>query len=198
MLIPRIAGPLLFEAWLTPSDRRERVVVWVRERAGGEREVAMANRIARPGLALLLAAAAVAATAPAAMAKAPGGKPTVEREVVNETFFDDFILDICGVATNTTLTQRTTIKTFPDGSQTVHVNAEFIPDDPRIASERNAFTDRIAPDGTVTTGGLAIRLYRKGEGTIIRDAGWVRFLEDGLVVRGPHPFLETDPADVYC
>ena len=22
--------------------------------------------------------------------------------------------------------------------------------------------------------------------------------EDGLVVRGPHPFLETDPADVYC
>ncbi len=107
-------------------------------------------------------------------------------------------LDICGVATNTTLTQRTTTKTFPDGSQTVHVNAEFVSDDPRIASERNAFTDRIAPDGTLTTGGLAIRLYRKGEGTVIRDAGWVRFLEDGLVVRGPHPFLETDPADVYC
>jgi hypothetical protein len=50
----------------------------------------------------------------------------------------------------------------------------------------------------LTTKGLAIRLYREGEGTIIRDAGWVRFLEDGLVVRGPHPFLETDPADVYC
>ena len=148
------------------------------------------------GRVVVIAALGVVATAPAAMAA--GGKPSVEREVVNETFFDDFILDICGVATNTTLTQRTTTKTFPDGSQTVHVNAEFVPDDPRIASERNAFTDRIAPDGTLTTGGLAIRLYRKGEGTVIRDAGWVRFLEDGLVVRGPHPFLETDPADVYC
>jgi hypothetical protein len=43
------------------------------------------------------------AIAPApAMAGASGGKPTVEREVINETFFDDFILDICGVATNTT------------------------------------------------------------------------------------------------
>jgi hypothetical protein len=144
----------------------------------------------------------VAVTLPAAVVAAPamagGGGPTIEREVITETFFDDFIFDICGVETQTTLTQRTTTKTFPDGSQTVHVNAEFVPDDPRIASERNAFTDRIAPDGTVTTVGLAIRLYRKGEGTVIRDAGWVRFLEDGLVVRGPHPFLSTDPADVYC
>jgi hypothetical protein len=155
----------------------------------------MKGKLAGPAVVI----AALAAIAPApAMAGASGGKPTVEREVINETFFDDFILDICGVATNTTLTQRTTTKTFPDGSQTVHVNAEFVPDDPRIASERNAFTDRIAPDGTLTTGGLAIRLYRKGQGTVIRDAGWVRFLEDGLVVRGPHPFLETDPADVYC
>jgi hypothetical protein len=144
------------------------------------------------------AVAALAAFASAPALAGAAGKPTVEREVIVETFFDDFILDICGVETQTTLIQRTTTKTFPDGSQTVHVNAEFIPDDPRIASERNAFTDRIAPDGTVTTVGLAIRLYRKGEGTVIRDAGWVRFLEDGLVVRGPHPFLDTDPADVYC
>jgi hypothetical protein len=149
----------------------------------------------------VFAIVAVALLAPAAAAQATAGGrggPTVEREVIEETFFDEFILDICGVATDTTLTQRTTTKTFPDGSQTVHVNAEFVPDDPRIASERNAFTDRIAPDGTLTTVGLAIRLYRKGEGTVIRDAGWVRFLENGLVVRGPHPFLETDPADVYC
>jgi hypothetical protein len=153
----------------------------------------------RRGAILALVAVAVPAGVAAAPAMAGGGGgPTVEREVIEETFFDEFILDVCGVATDTTLTQRTTTKTFPDGSQTVHVNAEFVPDDPRIASERNAFTDRITPDGTLTTGGLAIRLYRKGEGTVIRDAGWVRFLEDGLVVRGPHPFLETDPADVYC
>ena len=156
----------------------------------------MQRKLAGP--VVVIAALAVIAVAPVTSAGASGGKPTVEREVIKVTFFDDLILDICGVATDTTLTQRTTTKTFPDGSQTVHVNAEFVPDDPRIASERNAFTDRITPDGTITTGGLAIRLYRKGEGTVIRDAGWVRFLEDGLVVRGPHPFLETDPADVYC
>ena len=58
---------------------------------------------------------------------------------------------------------------------------------------------RIAPDGTLTIVGLAIRLFRQGEGTIIRDAGWLRLLEDGLTVRGPHPYiLDTDPADVYC
>jgi hypothetical protein len=124
------------------------------------------------GAVFAMVAVALLAAAAAAQATAVGrGGPTVEREVIEETFFDEFILDICGVATDTTLTQRTTTKTFPDGSQTVHVNAEFVPDDPRIASERNAFTDRIAPDGTVTTGGLAIRLYRKGEGTVIRDAG---------------------------
>ncbi len=156
------------------------------------------NFVRRAGVTAALAVIAAAPAATAAPERGHGGKPTVEHEAIQETFFDDFIFDLCGVATNTTLTQRVTVKTYPDGYQTVHVVSEFVPDDPRIASERNAFTDVIETDGTLTTKGLAIRLYRKGEGTIIRDAGWVRFLEDGLVVRGPHPFLETDPADVYC
>jgi hypothetical protein len=147
----------------------------------------------------IAAIAVLAAIASAPAMAAGGGKPTVEHEVIHETFFDDFIFDVCGVETDTTQTQRTTIKTFPDGSQTVHRIAEWVPDDPSIASERWGRTDRIAPDGTLTIVGLAIRLYRQGEGTIIRDAGWVRVLEYGRVVRGPHPFLGgTDPADVYC
>lgn len=148
---------------------------------------------------LTAAIAALLATVAAAPALAAGGKPTIEVEVVEETFFDDFALDLCGVATNTTHIQRTTIKRFPDGSDIVHINAEWIPDDPRVASERWARTEMIAPDGTLTIVGLAIRLYRQGEGTIIRDAGWLRLAEEGLTVRGPHPYLlETDPADVYC
>jgi hypothetical protein len=148
---------------------------------------------------LAATAVALAAAVAASPAMAAGGKPTVEVEVLEETLFDDFIFDLCGVATNTTQTQRTITKTFPDGSETIHINVEYIPDDPSIPSERYARTDRIAPDGTLTIVGLAIRLYREGEGTIIRDAGWVRVVEDGLVVRGPHPFLlDTDPADVYC
>jgi hypothetical protein len=153
-----------------------------------------ARKLAGP-VAAMAALAAIAS--PPAMAGG-GGKPTVEREVIQETYFDEYILDICGVETNTTQTQRTTIKAFPDGSETVHITAEWIPDDPTIASERWGRTDRIAPDGTLTVFGLAIRLFRQGEGTIIRDAGWIRFLEDGRVFRGPHTFHDTDPADVYC
>jgi hypothetical protein len=145
----------------------------------------------------MLVPAAIAAPDPDD-ANGHGGRPTVEKEAITVTFLDDFILDVCGIATQTTLTQRTTTKTYPDGYTTVHVNGEFVPVDPRIASERDAFTDVIEPDGTVTTKGLAIRLYRKGDGTVIRDAGWVRFLENALIVRGPHPFLDTDPADVFC
>ncbi len=155
----------------------------------------------RVRLAAGVAAAAVAAVCPTTTAAADSGQsgaPTVERSAMTVTFFDDYIFELCGVATNTTLTERVITKTYPDGSQTVHINARFVPEDPRIASEQDARTDVIAPDGTRTVKGLAIRLYREGEGTIIRDAGWVRFLEDGLLTRGPHPFLETDPADVFC
>jgi hypothetical protein len=152
------------------------------------------RKLAGPAAAM----AVLVATAAAPAMAGGGGKPTVEHEVIHQTFFDDYAFGLCGVETETTQTQRTIIKTFPDGSQTVHRIAEWVPDDPSIASERWARTDRIAPDGTLTIVGLAIRVFRHGEGTIIRDAGWVRVLEDGLVVRGPHPFLDTDPADVYC
>lgn len=158
------------------------------------------NPITR-GLAPLALAAALLAVVASTVATATarqGGRPVVEREVVKETYVDDFIFDICGVETNTTSTQRTTTQTWPDGTETVHIFAEFVPEDPSIATERFSRTDIYEPDGSVTIKGLAIRLYRHGEGTIIRDAGWLRVLEDGVVVRGPHPFFETDPADAYC
>jgi hypothetical protein len=160
----------------------------------------MLNTTTRRITSAVVAAGLAAVAAPTALATpGHGGKPTVEREVVEETLSpDDLFLDVCGVETNTTYRQRTTTKTFPDGSQTVQFVASWVPDDPSLASERDARTDFYAPDGTRTIVGLAIRLYRHGEGTIIRDAGWLRVLEDGLLIRGPHPFLETDPADVYC
>jgi hypothetical protein len=149
-------------------------------------------------VAVVATLAAIVASPTATAAAGQGGKPVVEREVVEETFFDEYILDICGVETNTTFTQRSVVKTFPDGSRTVHTVARWVPDDPTIASELDARTDIFASDGTQTVKGLAIKVYRKGEGTIIRDAGWVRFLQDGVLFRGPHPFLETDPAEVFC
>ncbi len=53
------------------------------------------------------------------------GRPAiVERSARSVTYFDDFILELCGVATTTTPTERVVTKTYPDGPQTVHVNAE--------------------------------------------------------------------------
>ena len=89
-------------------------------------------------------------------------------------------------------------KTWPDGSVTVHIVAVFVPEDPSIATERLARTEFHELDGSVTIKGLAIRLSREGERIIIRDAGWVRFLDEGVVAGGPHPFLEIDPAEVFC
>jgi hypothetical protein len=148
----------------------------------------------------LLATAGVAVTAfwPAA-ASAPAAGPTVERSTLTETYADDFALEVCGVKTMTTLTQRLVIKTYADGTEIVHVNARYVPADRRVATEQLSRTEIYAPDGTLTIKGLAIRLSRKGEGTIIRDAGWIHFYEDGILMRGPHDFYGTDdPADFYC
>ena len=144
--------------------------------------------------------AAIVALAGFAASPAMAAGPTVEREVTQETFFDEFALEVCGVETNTTKTERLVIKRFPDGSETVHVVVEYVPDDPSIATERYARTETHGVDGSITIKGLGVRLYRKGEGTIILAAGWVRFDGNGDLVdgRGPHDFLGTDPADVYC
>ena len=70
----------------------------------------------------------------------------------------------------------------------------FVRDDRAIPIERNAFKDVIKPDGTETTVGLAIHLIdQRGGGTVIRDAGWVRFLEDNTVVREPPPLSRNRP-----
>jgi hypothetical protein len=160
----------------------------------------MLSRPTRRIASAILAAGLAAVAAPTAVANVgQGGKPVVERDAFQQTLSpDEFLLDVCGVETNTTYVQRTTTKTFPDGSQTVQIQASWTPDDPNLASERDVSTRFLDIDGTETIVGLPIRLYRHGEGTIIRDAGWLRVFDDGLLVRGPHPFLETDPADVYC
>ena len=61
-----------------------------------------------------------------------------ERQPIRTTdrFHDDFILDMCGIDTWTTVTERWTLKTWPDGSQTFHTRRTFVPDDVRIPIEK--------------------------------------------------------------
>ena len=132
-------------------------------------------------------------------AAAAGGKPVITKGGGTETFADDLFLDLCGIATNTTLTEKWTLKEFPDGSETLHVVRTFVPDDPRLPIEKAAGTSFTAPDGSRRVVGKPIHLIGPG-GVRILDAGWVLFDPAGEIVdvRGPHPALGVDLADYYC
>jgi hypothetical protein len=137
----------------------------------------------------------VVAAAPAAGA---GGKPVIERDSFVDVFADDFIFDLCGIETTTTLTQRFEVKTFPDGSQQVHVTRTYVSEDPRLPIEKGAGTTFIDADGVRTVAGTPIHLIGPRGGTRLIDAGLATF-GDELDVRGPHPsLLVPDLAPYYC
>ncbi|CAN5733271.1 hypothetical protein BH24CHL6_BH24CHL6_05030 [soil metagenome] len=125
------------------------------------------------------------------------GGPVRTSDSYTETFHDEFILDLCGIETLTTVTERWTLKEFADGSATLHVNRTFVPEDPRLPIEKGAATSFFAPDGTQTVVGKPIQLFWPKGGVRLLDAGWVEF-GDELTVRGPHPSLDVDLALYYC
>jgi hypothetical protein len=113
------------------------------------------------------------------------------------TFYDDFIFELCGIDTFTTLTERWTLKEFADGSAILHVNREFVPEDPRIPIERGAGTSFFAPDGTQTVVGKPTQLFAPDGGLLLLDAGRVVF-GDELTIRGHVESLGADLAPYYC
>ena len=155
----------------------------------------MTSRILALGALIALALAAPAGVASAAGA---GGKPEIERGSFVDVFADDFIFDLCGIDTTTTLTQRFEVTTFPDGSQHVHVTRTYVSDDPRLPIEKGAGTTFINADGVRRVTGTPIHLIGPRGGTRLIDAGQVTFGNE-LDVRGPHPsLLVPDLAPYYC
>ena len=153
----------------------------------------MNNRARRSVFAGLVITLTLGTVAPAA---AEG--PIIEHERFTERFADDFILDLCGIETFTTLTQRHTVKIFPDGSEQVHVQRTFVSDDRRLPIEKAAGVTFIAPDGTRRVVGKPLQLIGPNGGVRILDAGWVEFGEEEVIIRGPHPSFGTDLAPYYC
>lgn len=145
----------------------------------------------------LLGAALIGGSSAAAAA---GGGPVITKGGGSETFDDDFILDVCGIVTETTVTERWTHKQFADGSETLQVVRTFDPADPRLPIEKGAATSFTAADGIRRVVGKPLHLIWPHGGTRVVDAGWVVFDADGNVVemRGPHPSLGADLADLYC
>ena len=147
--------------------------------------------------------AALMATAflvlPAAPAVAEG--PVIERASYVERFEDDYILDLCGIETWTTVTERWSSKKFPDGSEIFHVVRTFVPDDPRFPVEKGAATSFFAADGSRTTVGKPLQLLDPdGGGTLLMGAGRALFDANGDLISatGQREALDADPADYYC
>jgi hypothetical protein len=149
---------------------------------------------------LLFVPVVAAATLAIAAAPAAGQRPDIERGSVQDTFDDDLYLDLCGITTTTTVTERWSLETYPDGSQVFHDVRTFRSDDSRFPVEKGAATAFYAADGSWRVVGKPIQLIGPDGGTRLLDAGWISFDADGNVstVRGPHPSVGVDLADYYC
>jgi hypothetical protein len=151
-------------------------------------------RTRRSVLALALAGSVLFGAAGSVMAAGP----TIERGSTNDTFFDEFLFDLCGISTMTTATEHWTLKTFPDGSQQFHTSRTFVPHDVRVPIEKGSGMGFFTPEGVQTVLGRPLHLIsQQGGGTVLLDAGRVTF-GDELDVRGPHPSLDMDLVDLYC
>ena len=150
--------------------------------------------ITRSLIAGTLAIATLAAGAGGALAAKPASEHSGQ---VRETFFDEFIYDLCGIETMTTVTERWTLTTYADGSQRFTNSRRFVPADRRIPIEFGAGMSTWDANGVQTVHGSPIRLQLRGGGIVLLDAGFVT-LSDDPTVHGPHPSLDLDLAELYC
>ena len=150
--------------------------------------------ITRSLIAGTLAIATLAAGAGGALAAKPESEHSGQ---FRETFFDDFIYDLCGIETMTTVTERWTLTTYADGSQRFTNSRKFVPADTRIPIEYGAAMSTWDANGVQTVHGSPIRLQLRGGGIVLLDAGFVT-LSDDPTVHGPHPSLDLDLAELYC
>jgi hypothetical protein len=150
---------------------------------------------------LVLASAIVSPKIAEAAAHDSGSGPVIERQHYTDYLApDDFFIDLCGIVTNTTVKELDILKTWPDGSQSFHVERSFIPEDPRLPIERGAGTSYFAPDGTMLAiKGKPIQLIGPDGGVRALDAG-LTLLGDPAVVHG-HNDVGIDNEDLapfYC
>jgi hypothetical protein len=114
-----------------------------------------------------------------------------------DTFADDFILDLCGIETMTTVTEQWTLTTYADGSQRFRTSRTYVSEDPRLPIEYGAGMASFDVDGVQTVNGSLLRLRRPGGGVFLLAAGHAIF-SDEPTIRGPYPFPDIELADYYC
>ena len=101
----------------------------------------------------------------------------------------------------TTVTERWTLKIYPDGSEVFHDVRTFVPADRRIPVEKGAGRSFTALDGSRRVVGKPIQLFYPDGGVKTLDAGQAIFDANGdlVDVRGRHDFITgADEAELYC
>lgn len=193
---------------------------------------ATTTTVKRFGTVLLLVMGLLVGTlAPAALAGQ--GKPIIREKntFVEPLAHDDFLSDVCGIDVYVEGSGRDTVNVYADGSVVVHFGSTFVLHSPDTGEtlyrteaakfqgtetevfDPEAETLTISWDDTFT--GLPVKWSKRGEGVLLRDAGWVNFqgtvvldvsgpepveisFEETTTVRGPHPELETDVLALIC
>lgn len=181
---------------------------------------------------LLVMGLVVVALAPAAMAGQ--GKPIIREKstYVDPATHEEFLSDACGIDIYYEGSGRSTFNLYADGSIVEHYSASSTLHSPETgetlyrqevakvnALEATEVFDPVAETLTIsydeTFTGVPSKWSKRGEGVLLRDAGWVRFqgtvvldvsgpepveisLEETRTVRGPHPELETDVVAFIC
>jgi hypothetical protein len=136
---------------------------------------------------------AVLAAGVVALPSSAEARPPVSFTDSGTNVVDEFLTDICGTEILITYTYREKTVFFDEDSEYPHMHiAKFratITGPGGTLIEREAWRDYDTGDSSTITG-LPFRILSPGGGVVIRDAGFVRFTEDGIdVVHGPHPAL---------
>jgi hypothetical protein len=131
---------------------------------------------------------AVATAAGPALAQAPR-QP--EHTSDSGTFVDPDLSEICGAPITVTFTTRETTIYFEEGSEYPHQHLiDFratISGPGGFLIERDNFRVYHTEDARTFTG-KPVQLLSPDGGVVLRDAGYVKFFEDGTeIVHGPHP-----------
>ena len=142
--------------------------------------------------------AVVVGGAPAAAAEGAG--PTIIRGGTEETIPDDFILELCGIEADVTVTERWTLKEWPDGSWTLQTVRTYVSSDPRIPTEKGAATSFNSPDGSRIVVGKPAQLFEPDGGVRIVATGWILIDPDDvtLAAHGRDVYRDADQVELYC
>lgn len=143
----------------------------------------------RRGFALLVVLAAGAVALPAGAS----ARPPVFFTDSGTNVVDEFLTELCGTEIRITYTYSDKTVFFDEDSEFPHMHlAKFratITGPGGSLIEREAWREYDTGDSATFTG-LPFRMLSPDGGVVIRDAGFVRFTEDGIdVVHGPHPSL---------